>query len=366
MTVARSSQGVRVVNLVKEFAGIRAVDDVSLEIGGGEFFSLLGPSGCGKTTLLRMLAGFETPSRGRITIGDVDVTTMPPERRPTNMVFQSYALFPHLDVRTNIGYGLRRERLAKAEFDRRVDEALALVRLEGFERRKPDQLSGGQRQRVALARALAKRPKVLLLDEPLSALDKKLRETMQLELRGLQRQVGITFVFVTHDQDEAFAMSDRIAVMDAGKVLQVASPADLYRRPSCRQVASFVGAINLFPGRLESVAAGALRIEAGPLGTLEIAQQREDLAPGAKLTLAIRPEQVAVATEPEAAKSDAIPGRIANATYLGDRTFVNVMIDGLEMPVLACISGLTSTEPFHSGRRVWLDFSRQSTVIANS
>ncbi|HEY4164190.1 MAG TPA: ABC transporter ATP-binding protein [Dongiaceae bacterium] len=360
------NQGVRVENLVKEFAGFRAVDDVSLEISGGEFFSLLGPSGCGKTTLLRMLAGFESPSRGRIAIGDVDVTAMPPERRPTNMVFQSYALFPHLDVRTNIGYGLRREGLAKAEFDRRVDEALALVRLEGFERRKPDQLSGGQRQRVALARALAKRPKVLLLDEPLSALDKKLREAMQLELRGLQRQVGITFVFVTHDQDEAFAMSDRIAVMDAGKVLQVASPAVLYRRPSCRQVASFVGAINLFPGKLESVSGSLLRIEAGPLGVLEIAQQREDLAPGTKLILAIRPEQVGIAMEEGMAKSGSVSGRVANATYLGDRTFVNVMIEGREMPILASISGLTSIEPFHSGRRVWLDFSRQSTVIANA
>jgi len=281
------------------------------------------------------------------------------------MVFQSYALFPHLDVRGNVGYGLRKERLDRAQLRRRVDDALALVRLEEFHARRPHELSGGQRQRVALARALIKRPKVLLLDEPLAALDKRLREAMQRELRELQRRLGITFVFVTHDQDEAFAMSDLIAIMDRGKVLQVASPADLYRLPSCRQVASFVGAINLFPGRLERTADRTLCVTAGSLGAIEISTPPKELAVGSAVTLAIRPEQVRLTTDVAGPTSTAMQGRVATATYLGDRTYVSVVVDGVTTPILACLSGLSDAEAFYEGRSVWVEFSREVTVIAD-
>jgi ABC-type Fe3+/spermidine/putrescine transport system ATPase subunit len=232
---------VRIAGVTKRFGSVVAVDDVSLEIRPNEFFALLGPSGCGKTTLLRMLAGFEWPSAGRIVIDGEDMAQMPPNRRPVNMVFQSYAVFPHMSVADNVAYGLRVTGTPGSEIKPRVKDALAMVRLAGLDERLPDQLSGGQRQRVALARALIKRPKVLLLDEPLSALDKKLREEMQLELVRLQQDVGITFVIVTHDQDEALSMADRIAVMDQGRILQTAPPDELYEAPNCRMVADFIG-----------------------------------------------------------------------------------------------------------------------------
>ena len=225
---------IRIHNVAKHFGPVVAVDNVNISIGAGEFFSLLGASGCGKTTLLRMLAGFETPTAGEIYIDDAAMSGVPPHKRPTNMVFQNYAIFPHLDVARNIAYGLRTEKLDKAETARRVGEALDMVKLEGFGARRSDELSGGQRQRVALARALVKHPKVLLLDEPLGALDKKLREEMQLELRALQQSLGITFIFVTHDQEEAMTLSDRIAVMSNGKVLQIDTPEKLYEAPSSR------------------------------------------------------------------------------------------------------------------------------------
>jgi spermidine/putrescine ABC transporter ATP-binding subunit len=362
MNAISGAQGLRIEHVSKSFAGISAVDNVSLDLAGGEFFSLLGPSGCGKTTLLRMLAGFERPTSGRIWIGGADVTELPPERRPTNLVFQSYALFPHLDVAANIAYGLRRERLSKEALAKRVAAAIALVRLDGLEHRRPDQLSGGQRQRVALARALAKRPRVLLLDEPLSALDKRLRETMQQELRALQRRVGITFVFVTHDQDEAFAMSDRIAVMDRGQVLQVATPEDLYRRPSCRQVASFVGAINLLPGKVGSTSGASAIIDAGPLGRLEILRQHEEIAPGTAVTVAVRPEQIAIKSN-SAAIPGKIVGRVLTTTFLGDRTFVNVQIDGLPAPVLVCGTGSPELDSLAPGEEVQLSFSGNMVVM---
>src|SRR5579863_4884287 len=241
---------IRIENVSKRFGKLTAVDGVSLTIDEGEFFALLGPSGCGKTTLLRMLAGFETPSCGRILIDDQDITEVPPNRRPVNMVFQSYAVFPHMSVADNVGYGLKVDRVPAAERRRRVDEALALVKLDGLGARKPDQLSGGQRQRVALARALVKKPRVLLLDEPLSALDAKLREAMRSELTQLQEKVGVTFLFVTHDQDEALAMASRCAVMNRGLLQQVATPSDLYEFPNSRFVADFIGQVNLFEGRL--------------------------------------------------------------------------------------------------------------------
>ena len=253
---------IEVRGVTKRFgAGEPAVDSVDLEIPEGELFALLGPSGCGKTTLLRMLAGFETPTAGEIRIDGADVAGVPPNRRPVNMVFQSYAVFPHMSVFDNVAYGLKVTGVAAAERRERVREALGLVRLDGLEARKPDQLSGGQRQRVALARALVKRPRVLLLDEPLSALDAKLREAMRLELVNLRIAVGITFVFVTHDQDEALSMADRIAVMERGRVRQVADPATLYEHPSCRFVADFIGKVNLFEGTVR--ASGGRRGRAG-------------------------------------------------------------------------------------------------------
>ncbi|MBT7612521.1 MAG: ABC transporter ATP-binding protein, partial [Rhodospirillaceae bacterium] len=238
-------------NTSKHFGSVKAVDDISFNIGEGEFFSLLGASGCGKTTLLRMLAGFEQPTLGNIYIDGQPQAGVPPHQRPVNMVFQNYAIFPHLNVHKNIAYGMRKSGLSKAEVDRKVDEMLELIKLPGYGARGAHQLSGGQRQRIALARALIKQPKVLLLDEPLGALDKKLREQMQLELRALQRDVGITFVFVTHDQEEAMTMSDRIAVMSLGKVLQIDTPTSLYEVPQIKEVADFIGTINFFDGSIK-------------------------------------------------------------------------------------------------------------------
>src|SRR6201986_1645703 len=242
----------RIDGVVKQFGTVRAVDGLSLDIRAGEFFALLGPSGCGKTTLLRMLAGFETPDQGRILLGGNDIAEGMPHQRPVNMMFQNYALFPHLSVRDNIAFGLKRARMPRAEIDARVKEVVALVRLEGLEKRKPDQLSGGQRQRVALARSLARRPQVLLLDEPLAAPAKKLRESTQHELMGLQRRLGMTFVMVTHDQEEAMTMADRIGVMDSGRLEQVATPRELYEAPRSRWITEFVGDINLLEGKLDA------------------------------------------------------------------------------------------------------------------
>src|SRR5580692_7218830 len=250
----------RIEGVAKKFGSFRAVDRVSLDITAGEFFALLGPSGCGKTTLLRMLAGFETPDEGRILLNGKDIAQVLPHERPVNMMFQNYALFPHLNVRDNIAFGLRRAGMASEEINARVAEMVALVKLDGLEKRKPDQLSGGQRQRVALARSLARRPQLLLLDEPLAALDKKLRENTQLELIELQRRLGTTFIIVTHDQQEAMTVASRIGVMDAGRLEQVATPRELYEAPASRWIAEFVGDINIFEGSLDSQDAGRMMI----------------------------------------------------------------------------------------------------------
>src|SRR6202012_4376298 len=277
--------------VAKKFGAVRAVDGVSLDIRAGEFFALLGPSGCGKTTLLRMLAGFETPEEGRILRDGNDLARVLPHQRPVNMMFQNYALFPHLSVRDNIAFGLKRSGMARADVTVRVAEMVALVKLDGLEKRKPDQLSGGQRQRVALARSLARRPQVLLLDETLAALDKKLRESTQHELMELQRRLGMTFIIVTHDQEEAMTMADRIGVMDNGRLEQVASPRKLYEAPNSRWVAEFVGDVNLFEGQVEPGEGGRLAIATKDAGTLVVAAPLNPLTKPL-VSVAVRPEKV--------------------------------------------------------------------------
>jgi spermidine/putrescine ABC transporter ATP-binding subunit len=317
-----------VENVSKAFGGPAVVDAVDLGIARGEFFALLGPSGCGKTTLLRMIAGFETPDSGTIRIDGDAMNAVPPHRRPTNMVFQNYAIFPHLNVFDNIAYGLRTLKLPGDQLRARVEAMLATVRLDGLGGRAADQLSGGQRQRVALARALVRQPKLLLLDEPLGALDKRLRETMQVELRAIQRQVGITFLLVTHDQEEALSLSDRIAVMSGGRILQVATPRDLYERPNCRAVADFIGEINFFHATVREMTDATATVNAGLLGILTL--PRANLAPAIQkddhILLAIRPEHVRVA-------ADGIGGEITSATFLGARSHFHVRIAGRSAPV---------------------------------
>jgi putrescine transport system ATP-binding protein len=322
----------RIEAVVKKFGAFRAVDRLSLDIRAGEFFALLGPSGCGKTTLLRMLAGFETPDEGRILLDGRDIAQVPPHQRPINMMFQNYALFPHLDVRDNIAFGLKRAGMSRLQIDTRVAEMVALVKLDGLERRKPDQLSGGQRQRVALARSLARRPQVLLLDEPLAALDKKLRESTQLELMELQRRLGLTFIIVTHDQEEAMTVAGRIGVMDAGRLEQVATPRELYEAPTSRWIAEFVGDINLFEGQVQQGASGRLEIATRDAGTVFVAAPRQPIAK-TNVCVAIRPEKIKLSRRGPA--SDAVnahainrlEGVVTDVGYLGGITTYKVKLD---------------------------------------
>ena len=309
---------IEVRGVTKRFGAAEpAVDSVDLEIPEGELFALLGPSGCGKTTLLRMLAGFETQTAGEIRIDGADVAGVPPNRRPVNMVFQSYAVFPHMSVFDNVAYGLKVTGVAAAERRERVREALGLVRLDGLEVRKPDQLSGGQRQRVALARALVKRPRVLLLDEPLSALDAKLREAMRLELVNLRIAVGITFVFVTHDQDEALSMADRIAVMERGRVRQVADPATLYEHPSCRFVADFIGKVNLFEGTVRTSGDGVAELDVEGLGALSVPHPEPVRG---EVGVAVRPEKVRLSETRPADTGLSFEATVEDYAYYGSET----------------------------------------------
>ncbi|OPY95098.1 ABC transporter ATP-binding protein [Bradyrhizobium sacchari] len=322
----------RIEGVAKSFGTFRAVDGVSLDIRAGEFFALLGPSGCGKTTLLRMLAGFEAPDEGRILLGGKDIAQALPHERPINMMFQNYALFPHLSVRDNIAFGLKRAGMARAEISARVAEMVALVKLEGLEKRKPDQLSGGQRQRVALARALARRPQLLLLDEPLAALDKKLRENTQGELMELQRRLGMTFIIVTHDQEEAMTMASRIGVMKSGKLAQVAPPRELYEAPRSRWIAEFVGDINLFDAESRLRDGHRLVVGTRDAGPLVVAEPREPVGE-ARFSVAIRPEKVKLSRRgpvSEAGHEAAInrlDGVVADICYLGGTTTYKIKLD---------------------------------------
>jgi putrescine transport system ATP-binding protein len=346
---------VRFERVSKRFGAQTAVDDLTLDIAQGEFFALLGPSGCGKTTLLRMLAGFEAPSAGRILLGGEDIGAVPPHRRPVNMMFQSYALFPHLNVEKNVGFGLKQDDVPRAEIRKRVEEMLALMRLTGYGRRGIDQLSGGQKQRVALARALIKRPRVLLLDEPLAALDKKLRGETQFELKELQRKLGTTFVIVTHDQDEAMTLADRIAVMNAGKLAQVGDPVEIYEKPNSRWVADFIGDVSLIEGRVGE--GGTLDT---PVGKLKVSHP--GASPGATVWLALRPEKIGLSRERPAGAANAVSGGIAEIGYRGDRSLYNVRLaDGTLLR-----AALPNTGPrvdVSIGDAVWLFWGPHAGVV---
>jgi putrescine transport system ATP-binding protein len=359
----------RIDGVVKQFGTVRAVDGLSLDIRAGEFFALLGPSGCGKTTLLRMLAGFETPDQGRILLGGNDIAQVMPHQRPVNMMFQNYALFPHLSVRDNIAFGLKRASLPRGEIDARVKEMVALVRLEGLEKRKPDQLSGGQRQRVALARSLARRPQVLLLDEPLAALDKKLRESTQAELTELQRRLGMTFIIVTHDQEEAMTMADRIGVMDNGRLEQVAPPRKLYEAPRSRWVAEFVGDVNLFEGQAEPAEGMRLSIATRNAGTI-IAAAPQDPVAKPLVYVAVRPEKVKLSRRGPVADAvhtqsiNRLEGIVTDVSYLGGFTTYRVKLDsGAVLRASMANTARLDMDAYHASQRVVAWFTPDDCVV---
>jgi putrescine transport system ATP-binding protein len=353
---------VRFEQVTKRFAEVAAVDKVSLDIYEREFFALLGPSGSGKSTLLRMLAGFDAPSEGRILLAGQDLGPVPPYRRPVNMMFQSYALFPHLTVEGNIAFGLKQDRLPRAEIAARIAEMLALVRLEPFARRKPHQLSGGQRQRVALARALAKRPKVLLLDEPLAALDRKLREDTWFELMHLQERLGTTFVIVTHDREEAMVLADRIAVMDHGRIVQLATPAEIYEQPRSRFVAEFIGDVNLIEGGLAAIEQDRVVIESAA-GRL-LAAESGEARPGQQVSLAVRPEKLRISLDRPADAVNCVTGQVVDIGYLGDVSTYHVKLrTGLVLKAAAANLSRLVARPIGWDDQVWLSWVPEAGIV---
>lgn len=366
-----ADMAVEVRDLVKQFPNpgggvVNAVDHVTLQIEDGEFFSLLGPSGCGKTTTLRILAGFERPTSGEVRIKGRLVNSVPPYARPVNMVFQNYALFPHMTVFQNVAFGLEMERVPKAEIERRVEAALALVRMAGMRARRPAQLSGGQQQRIALARALVKRPSVLLLDEPLGALDLKLRKEMQLELKALQQQVGITFVYVTHDQEEALTMSDRIAVMNQGKVLQIGPPAEIYERPNCRFVADFIGETNFLEGTLARMEDGRASVEVTGERMQVVGLAQGELRTGQRVAVSIRPEKIRLHTTPPQVHLNCFPGHVQDMAYIGSDTRVRVRLSpSLVISVWEQnrISSLNPEATFSRGQAIWVTWLPENALV---
>jgi len=360
---------IELVSVEKEFTAgghdVRAVEHVDLRIAEGEFFSLLGPSGCGKTTTLRMIAGFEEPTSGQILLHGRDMVGVPPFRRDVNMVFQQYALFPHMDVFENVAFGLRRKKVAKDEIARRVAEALALVELEGREKRRPRQLSGGQQQRVALARALVNRPRALLLDEPLGALDLKLRQAMQLELKRIQREVGITFVYVTHDQEEALTMSDRLVVMNAGRIEQLGSPRELYEYPATRFVANFIGTSNILTGRLERKGDAWALAGLGPDQRVLLTEAGET-SQGQEVELAVRPEKMVLRGEHDPPPPDrcALRVTVTEVVYLGTSTQYRTVTDaGTAVAVYRQNASTTPGAEVLTGQVGWLEWPSEHTYV---
>ncbi len=348
----------------KHFGEVAALDGVSAQIREGEFFSLLGPSGCGKTTLLRLIAGFEQPTKGNITIDGSQMHGVEANERPTNMVFQSYAIFPHLNVEENVGYGLKRLNLGKDETALRVNEMLKLVDLDNYNKRPAHALSGGQRQRVALARSLIMKPKVLLLDEPLSSLDKNLREQMQVELRHLQRTVGITFILVTHDQEEALTMSDRIAVMFEGQIVQIASPQELYSRPKSKRVASFIGVMNFIEGQLLKGGDQNTTVDAGILGNVNVSPDQIPIPLNSgPVIIGIRPEMLTLLFEDRDRTEFEISGVILESTYYGDMTYYTVQVNGLKSPLTISMRNTAGRRVLGDGESARVGWGAESLVI---
>ncbi len=348
---------VRFDTVTKRFGSFTAVESLTLDIAQGEFFALLGPSGCGKTTLLRMLAGFETPTEGRILLDGEDIVDVPPHRRPINMMFQNYALFPHLTVEGNIAFGLRQDRASRAEISQRVGDMLTLTRLQGFEKRRIQQLSGGQRQRVALARSLIKQPRVLLLDEPLAALDKKLRAETQFELMEVQRKLGMTFIIVTHDQEEAMIVADRIAVMDRGRIVQVGPPAEIYESPNSRWVAEFIGDVTIIEGR--AVARDAMATALGRIGVSDT-----DIAPGQTAWIALRPEKITMSEHRPGGDVNAVVGTVFEVGYRGDVSIYKVRLsDRSLMKVAVANVDARARARFEPRNTVWLSWPPQAGVV---
>jgi putrescine transport system ATP-binding protein len=356
---------VRIDHLTKRFGDFVAVRQVSLDIAQGEVFCLLGGSGCGKTTLLRMLAGFETPSEGSISIDGVDVTQVPPYERPVNMMFQSYALFPHMTVLQNVAFGLRQDGLPQSDIAAKVGEMLSMVQLDGYEKRKPHQLSGGQRQRVALARALVKRPKLLLLDEPLGALDKKLRERTQFELVKLQETLGVTFVIVTHDQEEAMTLATRIGVMRAGEILQVGSPTDIYEFPNSRYVADFIGSVNMVDGRLIEDEPDHVLIECPQFGGAVYVNHGVSAPPDAQVSVAVRPEKVQLSVERPEQAHNAFQGVISGIAYLGGATRYLIQLPSGFTVQASVPNVFRHEEKFETNERVWLSWHESAPVVVS-
>ncbi len=356
---------IRYEGVVKRFGDFTAIQKLDLNIYEKEFFALLGPSGCGKTKLMRMLAGFGEPTEGKILLAGQDITHMPPHMRPVNMMFQSYALFPHMDVATNIAFGLKMDRLPKGEIDARVEECLKMVKLEKFAKRKPHQLSGGQRQRVALARSIAKRPKVLLLDEPLGALDKKLREETQFELMDLQQELGMTFIVVTHDQEEAMIMSDRIAVMDNGEIVQIAAPAEIYEQPGSRYVADFIGDITIIEGKVLSTEKGTVRVASPHTGITHTVVSEQAVTVDQTVWLAVRPEKIAIGFADEAqSASEVIPGTVSDIGYLGKWTTYKVRTaSGLRISVSQANDKRFVARPMGWDDQVVMSFAADAAVL---
>ncbi len=361
------TQMIEIESATKRFGSFTALHGIDLAVREGEFFSLLGPSGCGKTTLLRMIAGFEPPSSGTIRIGGKDMAGIPANSRPTNMVFQSYAIFPHLNVAENVGYGLKTRGLPKQEIAAEVDKVLSLVDMQGYGTRKAHELSGGQRQRVALARALVMQPKVILLDEPLSALDKKLRDQMQVELRSLQKSIGITFILVTHDQEEALIMSDRIAVMFDGKIAQMDTPEGLYRRPATRRVASFIGVMNFLPATCTAETDSMISLDIPALGRTEL--QRKALKPGivasAIQTIGVRPEMLTLLFDANDHAQHEVEGEVVDTQYYGDMTYYGVRLPGQDAPVTISMRNTAGRSVAPPGSKVRVGWGSDSIVLFN-